>query len=62
MILGRRQSLNRRQQCGSFAGYGDRCALPESTFLALDGAALLAHSLPMNGLDHICGICPEIIR
>jgi hypothetical protein len=28
----------------------------------LDGARVTNHCAAMNGLNHICGICPEIIR
>jgi len=28
----------------------------------LDGANATNHCAAMNGLNHICGICPEIIR
>jgi len=29
---------------------------------ALDGAHVTNHCAAVNGLNHICGICPEIIR
>jgi hypothetical protein len=29
---------------------------------ALDGTHVTNHCAAMNGLNHICGICPEIIR
>jgi hypothetical protein len=29
---------------------------------ALDGAQATNHCAAMSGLNHICGICPEIIR
>jgi hypothetical protein len=29
---------------------------------ALDGGHATNHCPAMNGLNHICGICPEIIR
>jgi len=29
---------------------------------ALDGARVTNHCAAMNGLNYICGICPEIIR
>jgi len=28
----------------------------------LDGMGATNHCAAMNGLNHICGICPEIIR
>jgi len=30
--------------------------------LHLDGSRATNHCAAMNGLNHICGICPEIIR